>query len=254
MSDRNQSYPVLEIKEVSLATSMNSNYLLQDISFAVTRGDRSCIIGPSGSGKTSLLRLLNRLIEPTSGVIKFNNHSVNNIPVIQLRQRVVLVPQEPKLLSMTVEEALAYPLRLQKLSNKEIQQRVETWRSKLHIPGDWLDRNELQLSLGQRQLVAIARALVMQPQILLLDEPTSALDTGLANHLIRVLTQLVDEDQTTILLVTHQLDLAQKFAQRVLYLQQGQLLEDISAEQLDWLVLRDKLVQAQAQRILNSEF
>ena len=251
MSDRlpqvpPQNLPIMQLEGVSLNVSMGSSCILQDISFALAKGDRCCIIGPSGAGKTSLLRLLNRLSTPTTGSIYLEKRSITEIPVLQFRTQVVLVPQEPKLLGMSVKEALAYPLVLQGLSKKEIYQRIETCRSSLRIPEEWLDRNELQLSLGQRQLVAIARGLVMQPQILLLDEPTSALDAASAAKLIEVLTLLATSTQTTIIMVNHQLELAQKFAHRVLYLQQGQLLEDMPATQLDWVKLRKNLVEAEA--------
>jgi D-methionine transport system ATP-binding protein len=123
----------------------------------------------------------------------------------------------------------------------------------LHIPEDWLDRNELQLSLGQRQLVTIARALMMQPKILLLDEPTSALDTGSANHLIEVLIELADRDRLAILMVNHQLDLAQKFARQVFYLQQGQLIENLSAERVDWQQIKENLVHWESQKAIENE-
>ncbi len=253
MSDRPESLPIMGLKQVSLTASVGSSYLLQNISFAVSAGDRLTIIGPSGAGKTSLLRLLNRLSEPSDGSIYLENLRLSQIPVVQLRQQVVLVPQEPKLLGMTVQEALAYPLVLQKLPKGEIQKRVEDWTIKLKIPKDWLERNEWQLSLGQRQLVAIARALAMQPKILLLDEPTSALDTGIAHRLLEVLTQLASSSKTAILMVNHHLELAQKFASRVLYLQNGQLLEDTPATQLDWAKLRDNLVQAEAKKMLDDQ-
>ena len=253
MSDRPESLPIMGLKQVSLTASVGSSYLLQNISFAVSAGDRLTIIGPSGAGKTSLLRLLNRLSEPSDGSIYLENLRLSQIPVVQLRQQVVLVPQEPKLLGMTVQEALAYPLVLQKLPKGEIQKRVEDWTIKLKIPKDWLERNEWQLSLGQRQLVAIARALAMQPKILLLDEPTSALDTGIAYRLLEVLTQLASSSKTAILMVNHHLELAQKFASRVLYLQNGQLLEDTPATQLDWAKLRDNLVQAEAKKMIDDQ-
>jgi D-methionine transport system ATP-binding protein len=151
------SSPIMQVKEVSLAASIGSAYLLQDISFQVNRGDRSVIIGPSGAGKTSLLRLLNRLSTPTIGSIELEARSINEIPVIGLRRQVVLLPQEAKLLGMRVEEALAYPLVLQQLPKKQINQRVETWRTALGISEKWLEQHKLQLSLGQRQLVAIAQ-------------------------------------------------------------------------------------------------
>ncbi|HEY9794106.1 MAG TPA: ATP-binding cassette domain-containing protein, partial [Leptolyngbyaceae cyanobacterium] len=175
------------------------------------------------------------------------NQDYRKIPVLQLRQQVMLVPQEPKLLGMTVQQALAYPLTLQQLPQRQIQERVDVYREKLHIPFDWLERTELQLSVGQRQLVAIARALVMQPKILLLDEPTSALDAGTASYILRILADLALKDKITILMVNHQLDIAQLFCSRVLYLQGGHLLQDTPVTQIDWKQLRETLVQAEAQ-------
>ncbi len=237
----------LRLKQVSLSGSVGSDYLLRDISFEVSRGDLIAIIGPSGAGKTSLLRLLNRLSEPTAGSIYFENQEYRQIPVLQLRQQVTLVAQESKLLGMNVQEALAYPLVLRNLPPAEIQQRLGYWSEQLHIPSEWLGRTEIQLSVGQRQLVAIARALVIQPKILLFDEPTSALDAGRASHLLQVLTQLAHSGQTTILMVNHQLELAQQFCTRVLYLHQGQLVQDAAnSPGLDWVKLRD-LFQAEAQ-------
>lgn len=241
----------LQLKQVSLITSSRGaipgTSILTDISCEIFRGDRNCLIGPSGAGKTSLLRLLNRLSDFTSGAIYLENQDIRKIPILQLRRQVMLVPQEAKLLGMTVEEALAYPLILQQLAQPEIQSRLQIIREQLHIPEEWLNRTELQLSVGQRQLVAIGRALVSQPKILLLDEPTSALDAGIANHLLNILTNLAVQEQITIIMVNHQLDMAELFCSRVLYLQDGQLLEDIPANQIDWKQLREKLVAAEAQ-------
>lgn len=239
--------PQLRVEHVSLATSVGSYYLLKSITFEVLAGARLCIIGPAGAGKTSLLRLLNRLSEPTSGAIYLENQDIRKIPVLQLRRQVMLVPQEPKLLGMTVREALAYPLTLQQLPQQQIQERVGNSRELLHIPADWLERTEVQLSVGQRQLVAIARALVSQPQILLLDEPTSALDAGTASRVLGVLADLASKDKLSILMVNHQLDMAEQFCTRVLYMQAGQLLEDEPADQLNWQQLRENLVRAEAE-------
>jgi D-methionine transport system ATP-binding protein len=237
----------LRLEQVSLSASVGSHYLLKNISFEVFRGDRVAIVGPSGAGKTSLLRLLNRLSEPTVGSIYLENQEYRQIPVIQLRQQVTLVPQESKLLGMTVQEALAYPLVLRGLPRSQIQQRLSHWIEQLHIPEDWLRRTEVQLSVGQRQLVAIARALVIQPKILLMDEPTSALDAGRASHLLQVLTQLATGSQTTILMVNHQLELAQMFCTRVLHLQHGQMIQDApNSLALEWAKLREALIQAEA--------
>ncbi len=243
----NDKTELLRLEQVSLAAPVGAQYLLKDISCSVFPGDRLCIVGPSGAGKTSLLRLLNRISEPSNGTIYLENQEYQQIPVIQLRRQVMLVPQEPKLLGMTVKEALSYPLVLQGERQQVIQQRLVTNIELLRVPEDWLHRTEVQLSVGQRQLVAIARALVIQPKILLLDEPTAALDAGRAAYVLQVLTKLCESGNTTVVMVNHQLDFAQNFSTRVLYLQDGRLMQDEAAANLDWENLRDRLIQADAQ-------
>ena len=124
---------------------------------------------------------------------------------------------------MTVEETLAYPLVLQQLSKLEIERAINTWQSQLSIPDDWLTRNELQLSLGQRQLVSIMRGLMMKPKLLLLDEPTSALDSDRAQQLIDTLINLNQTKQITIIMVNHQKKFVKQFAQAILTLKGGQV-------------------------------
>jgi D-methionine transport system ATP-binding protein len=244
--DGTDTTPQLRIDSVSLKTPIAPNYLLENISFQVHKGDRVAIVGPSGAGKTTLLRLLNRLSSPTSGSIYVENTEYRQIPAIALRRQITLVIQESKLLGMSVREALAYPLKLRGVHSSEIGERISGVIEQLHIPQEWLTRTELQLSTGQKQLVAIARAIVLQPKILLLDEPTSALDAGKAHHLIQVLTELTNA-KMTILMVNHQLELAQEFATRVLYLQQGKLLENSPSHQINWGEMRQNLIKAEAQ-------
>ncbi len=236
----------LRLDKISLSATVGSQYLLKDVSFEIAKTELICLIGASGAGKTSLLRVLNRLTEPSSGTIYLDGEDYRSIPVIQLRQQIVLVQQESKLLGMTVKEALAYPLNLRGLDKAQIQQRIIYWSDRLHIPNEWLERTEVQLSVGQRQTVAIARALVTQPKILLLDEPTSALDAGRASQLLQVLTNLAAKGETTIVMVNHQLELAQSFCQRVLYLENGQLIHDLpNTPELDWVNLKNNLVQTE---------
>lgn len=240
----------LEADQVSLTDHFGFSDILKDISFQIkkrdraslaARGDRVAVLGTSGSGKTSLLRLLNRLSEPTTGNLFFAGTPYKNLSVISLRQQVVLVPQEPKLLGMTVGETLAYPLTLQNLSKAEINHRIATYCDRLQIPESWYDKTELQLSLGQRQLVTIARGLIMEPQVLLLDEPTSALDIATATRVINVLK----EQETTILMVNHQLELAEQFCDRVLYLQEGTLVYDRFNINLDWQQLKQEIIETE---------
>jgi D-methionine transport system ATP-binding protein len=249
--DNFTSQAQLKLEQVNLFTKLKSNHqgypILQDISFEVFPGERIAIVGVNGAGKTSLLRLINRLSEPTSGKIYLENQEYHQIPPIQLRQMATLVLQESKLLGMTFKEALEYPLVLRGIPKQTIQQRVSHWLEQLHIPNDWLDKNELQLSAGQKQLVAIARALIIQPKILLLDEPTSALDAGTASNLMQILIQLAETQQITILMVNHQLDFAQIFCTRLLHLHQGQLLTDKPASEVDLASLQASLIQAETQ-------
>jgi D-methionine transport system ATP-binding protein len=237
----------LRLENVGLRGSLGAGYLLQNLSFEVFEGDRLAIIGPSSAGKTSLLRLLNRLSEASQGQLWWNQQPLQHIPIRQLRQQVMLVPQESKLLGMTVQQALAYPLELQGMKPQIRQARLADWIERMRIPSDWLDRTEFQLSVGQRQWIAITRALVAQPQILLLDEPTSALDAGRANQLLEILLSLNQRDRLTILMVNHQLELAQAFCTRVLFLQQGHLLYNLPSDQVDWPQLKQTLVDAEAQ-------
>lgn len=247
MSDR-QNSSILSLEQVSLKASIGSDFLLRDISFNIEPGAKVGIIGASGAGKTSLLRLLNRLVSPSQGKIYVQDLPETELTAIQIRRMIVLAPQEPKLLGMNVIDALGYPLQLQKLRASEIRQRIDTWASLLRIPEQWFNKNELQLSLGQRQLVAIARALVMQPQILLLDEPTSALDVGTATHLLNVLDKLNQSQNLTIIMVNHQLELIKGFCDRLLYLNTGRLEEDIPADESNWQKLHQKLLQLQKEQ------
>jgi D-methionine transport system ATP-binding protein len=253
--DNITSKTILKLEQVGLSAKLNTkannslpgHTILQDISFEVFPGARIGIVGATGAGKTFLLRLLNRLSEPTSGKIYFENRDYTQIPVLQLRQQIGLVPQESKLLGMTVKDALSYPLVLRGLPKQEIQQRVSIWVEQLQIPDDWLLRSELQLSAGQKQLVAIARSLLTQPKILLLDEPTSALDIGTAQRLLQILSQLSETQNTTIIMVNHQLDLVKDFANRVLHLSQGQLVGNSAVAQTDWTTLKNNIIQAETE-------
>lgn len=243
---------VLKVDDVTLQSSVDNQYILKNICFSVNSKERLGIIGTVGSGKSSLLRLLNRLNSPTKGEIYFHGENISSLPVINLRRQIVLVPQEPKLLEMTVAETLAYPLILQSFSQENINQRLSFWCHQLKIPEAWLDRTELQLSLGQRQLVAIARALMMQPSIILLDEPTSALDFGVASNLIEILINLAQEHNITIIMVNHQLNVVEDFSQRVIWLNQGEMYQDIPSNQINWLDIRSQFTSIQQE--INSEW
>lgn len=244
---QNPQQSQIDLVQVSLKATVGAHYLLQDISFAAFQGERIAVLGASGAGKTSLLRVLNRLSEASQGSIYFEQQDFRKIPVVKLRQQITLVPQESKLLGMTVRETLAYPLVLRGVERHRIEQRLKIWMEQLHIPSEWLDRTEVQLSVGQRQLVAIGRALVVEPKVLLLDEPTSALDAGRSEHLVQVLRDVAKTSLITIFMVNHQLEIAEQFCSRLLYLQQGQLTQDLPSEQVNWAELRQTLIDEETE-------
>jgi D-methionine transport system ATP-binding protein len=226
--------------QVSYQTKFRT--LLTNISVAIAKGQKTALIGATGSGKTTFLRLLNRLIDPSVGNILWNGKNIQEIPIQTLRRRVLLVSQEPSLLGMNVSEAIAYPLQLQNLPQSEIDSRLQKWLDKLQIDRKLLNRSELELSLGQRQWVAIARALVMEPEILLLDEPTSSLDRGLSHLLLDTLTKLTQlTPPVTVVMINHQLDLVQTWCDRLICLHKGELVQDTEASLVDWQAIDDLL-------------
>ncbi|MCY7332591.1 MAG: ATP-binding cassette domain-containing protein [Pseudanabaena sp. CAN_BIN31] len=243
VSTVSQSIPhtmAIATNQVSYQTKFRT--LLTDISVAIAQGSKTALIGATGSGKTTFLRLLNRLTDPSAGIISLNGENIQEIPIQTLRRRVLLVPQEPSLLGMTVTEAIAYPLKLQNFTQSEIDTRSQKWLEKLQIERKLLNRSELELSLGQRQCVAIARALMMEPEILLLDEPTSALDRGLSHLLLDTLTELTQLPQpVTVVMINHQLDLVQTWCDRLICLHKGQLVQDTEASLVNWQDIDDLL-------------
>ena len=179
--------------------------LFEDLSWQLDKGCHATIEGPSGSGKTSFLRLLSGLISPTFGTIAWQGQPYAR----HIRQDIVYVAQTPKLLGMTVAEAIAYPLKLRLTPESQIQTRVADITDRLEIPTSWLTQTELQLSQGSQQWVSLARALVMTPIVLLLDEPTAALDELQRHCLMNALQSL---PHTTCAIASHDVDWASALA------------------------------------------
>jgi D-methionine transport system ATP-binding protein len=198
-------------------------------------------LGASGSGKSTILQLLNYLQSPTSGELLFNDNPYHTYAPERLRQQIALVPQESKLLGMTVQAAINYPLTLQKLSKAEIQRRWLYWQEMFEVPEMWLDRHEALLSGGQKQWVAIARALMMEPQILLLDEPTAALDLGRSQKLAETLILDQQNSPRPIAIATHELEFAQHLATKIIYLENGKIISQGDRETIDWEMIRTQL-------------
>ena len=243
MSLSSSSQEILRWETVSCHTPITEDTLIDNISLTLSKGEKIGVVGASGAGKSTFLKLCNNLISPTQGKIYFQQKSLAELNPLQLRQEIVLVLPEAKLLGMTAKQALIYPLELQQVSEGDINTRLISTLEAFSIPDSWLDKTEAQLSSGQRQLIAIARAVIMQPKILLLDEPSSALDHGKAMLLQKILAQVSTNQQILIIVVNHQLEWVKDFATRVLVLKQGKLKQDSTISQVNWQQIKDEFNQ-----------
>ncbi|MDV3353158.1 ATP-binding cassette domain-containing protein [Leptothoe sp. LEGE 181152] len=237
------SHAVLEFTDVSLRANVGMGLLLDRISFAIAAKSRLAIVGPSGAGKTTLLRLMNRLSDPSDGQITYQQQPLKHYSVIDLRRKVGLVMQDSTLLDQSVEESLCYPARLRGVGAASARRTLQPWLERLKIPQDWLGRQAVELSVGQRQRVAIARTLATEPDIVLLDEPTAAQDTGYAQYLLSYLATL--DKVSAVVMVNHQLELMKDWATHVLYVQGGKLVSYQPVSQVHWGHLKQAIVDAQ---------
>jgi putative ABC transport system ATP-binding protein len=186
--------------------------VLDDLTLAVEEG-KTCVAGPSGRGKTSLLRLLNRLADPESGSVRYRGRDVREYDVLALRREVGLVPQLPALLDGTVADNVAYGPRL--------ADRAADVEGSLRLAGldeSFADRPAGRLSVGEQQRVMLARALALEPRVLLLDEPTSALDEESRAAVERTLLDLRERLSLSFVFVTHDRAQAERLADRVIAL------------------------------------
>jgi len=206
---------------------------LKQISFSVEKGEFIGIMGPSGSGKSTLLNLLATLDKPTNGTITVNDNGVTKLKGNQIAdfrsQEMGFIFQEFNLLeNLTASENIAVPLSLQGVKAKKIKERVDQIAQRLSI-GDILNKYPAEISGGQKQRVAAARALITQPSILLGDEPTGALDSQSSRDLLDTMKELNQNDQISILLVTHD-PFSASYCQRILFIQDGIIQEEIKRE------------------------
>ncbi len=208
--------------------------LLHDISLPLEAGTTTALLGRSGSGKTTLLRTVNGLVKPTSGSVLVQGKATEAYDTIALRRGVGYVIQETGLFPhMTVERNAGMALELAGRNKQEIATRVD---EVLHLagldPAEFRGRLPWQLSGGQRQRVGLARALALDPLVLLMDEPFGALDPLTRAEMQTMLRDLLTRVGKTVLLVTHDLDEALYLANRVIFLAEGRVVADLPASEV----------------------
>jgi putative ABC transport system ATP-binding protein len=204
---------LFELEDVSYSRS--GKLVLRDLTARLPVG-ASSIVGPSGSGKSTLLRLLNRLADPDEGTVVYEGTDVRERDPLELRREVSLVPQLPALIDGTVHDNVAYGPRLAGRSFDA--------RSCLELAGldpAFEDRDAGKLSVGEQQRVMLARALALDPRVLLLDEPTSALDQAARDAVEATLHGLRARTSISIVVVTHDMDQARRLADYVVRIESG---------------------------------
>jgi len=204
---------LFEIEDVTY--SRGETQVLRGLSATLPAGG-SCLFGPSGSGKSTVLRLLDRLIDPASGRVLYEGGDVREREVLALRREVCLVPQLPALIEGTVADNVAY--------GPDLAGRSFETRAALELAGldaSFADRDAAKLSVGEQQRVMLARALALEPQVLLLDEPTSALDAEARAAVEETLRSLRERTAISTVLVTHDPEQARRMAEYVVRIEDG---------------------------------
>ncbi|WP_345779806.1 amino acid ABC transporter ATP-binding protein [Halosolutus halophilus] len=224
--------PLLRIED--LRKSYGDEEVLRGISLEIDRGDVEVLVGPSGSGKSTLLRCLNRLTETDSGHIYLGDTEVTgpDTDPNEIRQQIGMVFQDINLFAhLTARENVTLGLR--KVRGMDAEAARERADAELERVGlaDQVGSYPAQLSGGQKQRVGIARALAMDPEVMLFDEPTSALDPELSNEVLAVMDELVAEGMTMVV-VTHEMRFARGAASGITFLDEGRIVERGPPEQL----------------------
>ncbi|MBV9086550.1 MAG: phosphate ABC transporter ATP-binding protein [Acidobacteriaceae bacterium] len=203
-----------------LSRIVNGVALVQDVSFRVVAGEVMAIVGPSGAGKSSLVRLLNRRDEPSSGTVYLQGTDYRGLPPRELRRRVGMVTQRAFLFPGTVAENIRFgPLQR---GERPIDSTVDSMLARVGLPG-YAPRDVANLSGGEAQRVSIARALANAPAVLLMDEPTSALDDDAKLGIESLIRNIITDANLTCLIVTHDIPQATRLAGGVLVLESGRV-------------------------------
>lgn len=214
---------VPKLETDSLTRVIDNERIVDSVSLRVRISDVVAIIGPSGAGKSSLLRLLNRLDEPTDGTVYIDGTDYREIDPQELRRRIGLIPQDAALTRGRVSENVALGARIR---NEPINgDRVTALLDRMGLEG-YEDRAVDDLSGGERQRVSIARTLYVDPEVLLLDEPTVHLDSATEEQIEELLAELIREDDLTCMLVTHDTAQARRLGDHIVKMVDGNIVAE----------------------------
>lgn len=204
----------------NLLVQRNGRNVLNIESLDIQRGETLAIVGPNGAGKSTLLLTLASLLRPARGEIRFDGKLISEWDELEYRRRISFVFQSPLLLDMTVEQNVALGLRFRGVPEEESRAQAGRWIQALGVES-FAQRRASQLSGGEAQRVSLARALVLNPDLLLLDEPFVALDPPTRAKFLEDLSGLLREDHRTTIFVTHNLNEAAKLSHRIAVMVNG---------------------------------
>jgi putative ABC transport system ATP-binding protein len=222
---------MIQLTNVTKSYGAGSSVLaLNNITLRIGPAERVAVMGPSGSGKSTLLNLVCGLDEPTSGSVKVDGVELSGLTddarTRLRREKIGMIFQTFNLLpTLTALENVALPLRLQGLTKKDAEGQAAAMLGRVGLKSRVIHRPD-ELSGGERQRVAIARAVIFKPPLLLGDEPTGNLDSATGEEILRLLDELQEEYQSTLLMVTHNVEAA-AFCHRIVRLHDGQIVEDV---------------------------
>lgn len=221
------------LKLENVCRSFSERMALRNASLSVDKGEILAIIGPSGAGKTTLLRLVDLLIQPTSGLILFNDVNTSGDEKHQrsLRRQMSLVLQYPALFDTTVFNNVSLGLKIRGYTEAKTKEKVGNMLDVVGLSG-FEKRAVKTLSGGESQRIALARALVTEPNLLLLDEPTSNLDPKNVSIIEDIVRTANTKSQVTVMLATHNLNQAKRLAHRVAFLLDGDLVEEGATKEI----------------------
>jgi tungstate transport system ATP-binding protein len=211
---------LIEVRD--LVIQRGGREALNIASLSIPRGETLAVVGPNGSGKSTLLLAVARLIRPAGGEIFFEGRSLSELDELDYRRKISFVFQDPLLMDMSAEGNIALGLKFRGLPREEIRARTGKWSQQLGIDS-LAKRRAGQLSGGEAQRVSLARAFVLEPELLLLDEPFASLDPPTRAKLIEDLSELLGKDGRTAIFVTHNLNEAARLSHRIAVIVGGML-------------------------------
>ena len=221
------------IEVVGLSHGYGGRNILENVNLSVDEGEVFTLIGPTGAGKTTLLRLIDLLEVPSSGEIYFDGRRIPKAGKqrLEIRRRMAFVLQKPQAFNLSVQDNITYGLRWRGEKKDRIARRIDHILEMIGLEG-YRDRDARTLSGGEAQRLALARALVLEPEVLLLDEPTANLDPVSTEKIEQLISHIIEQRKTTVIMATHDMSQGQQLADRIGVILNGEIVQVGGAKEI----------------------